>query len=323
MSSSRLVLALKVGLLRLLGTIFALFQQYTAQGYPKPSFSKTIPSTLSPRKGDIKLVFYTPPGYQGRASKLPAVLNFHGGGFVLGTPTDDHRWAQVVVNRCNAILVSVDYRMAPQYPYPTAVEDGTDAMMYLAQHAEELGIDVSKIATSGFSAGGNLAVTVPLRWQEEKRRLSKQGFADVDFAAIVAWYPALDYSISRDERRATCVRPEMTLPKIMTDIFDDSYIDLPTVDLRDPYLSPAVAPDKILAALPDDIILYTCELDMLQAEGERFKDRCQDELGKRVRFRMVEGVVHGWDKRPFRKDYTEIDKLYREACADLNVAFGS
>lgn len=323
MPSNRLVLALKVGLLRLLGTIFALLQRYTTRGYPRPSFTKVIPSTLSPREGNIKMVFYTPTGYGGAAKKFPAVLNFHGGGFVVGTPTDDHRWAQVVLSRCNAIFVSVDYRMAPKYPFPTAVEDGTDAMLYLTQHAEELGIDVSRIATSGFSAGGNLAITVPLRWQEEKHRLSKQGLANVDFAAIVAWYPAVDYSISRDARRATCVRPEKTLPKTMTDMFDDSYIYPANINLANPCLSPAVAPDKILAALPDDVILYTCEFDMLQAEGERLKDRLQDSLGKRVRFRMVQGVVHAWDKVPFRTDYAEIDKLYREACTDLNVALGN
>jgi len=251
---------------------------------------------------------------------------------VVGTATDDARWVQVVLDHCNAIVVSVAYRLAPENPFPTAVEDGVDAMLYLIEHADELAIDVNRIATSGFSAGGNLAITVPLRWQEELRlrKLVAETAAREDslaagrFSAIVAWYPSTDFTISRDERRATCVRPDKTLPKAATDLFDESYIYPPSIDVSNPYLSPLMAPDETLRTLPDDIILYTCEFDMLQKEAERFKDRCQDDLGKKVRFRMVEGVTHGWDKsfHPFT-DYTEITKLYREACTDLNTAFGA
>lgn len=249
---------------------------------------------------------------------------------MVGTPTNDARWVQVVLDHCNAIIVSVAYRLAPENPFPTAVEDDVDTMLYLVEHADELAIDVNRIATSGFSAGGNLAVTVPLRWHEELRlrklrARTHPGDTSPEagrFSAIVAWYPSLDFTISRDERRATCVRPDKTLPKAATDVFDESYIYPPSTDTSNPYLSPVVAPDEILRTLPDDIILYTCEFDMLQKEAERFKDRCQDGLGKRVRFRMVEGVTHGWDKsfHPFM-DYTEITKLYREACTDLNTVF--
>lgn len=322
MPSSRLALRLKAGLLRLLGTLLGLLGRLAFPKSPRPTFTKTIPATLSSQPGNIDLLFYMPPGYKPGLTTYPVVLNFHGGGFVMGNPTDDARWAGAVHESCNAIFVSVKYRMAPEYPFPTAVEDGADAMLYLVENASKLEIDVTRIATSGFSAGGNLAITVPLRWQEEKLKRAKNGLPKVDFAAIVSWYPTIDYTMTREERRATCVRPEKTLPKVLYDIFDDSYLYPATIDLRNPYLSPAAATDETLMALPDDIMLYTCEYDMLQAEGERFKDRCQDILSKRVRFRMVKGVVHGWDKNPLPfVDHDEINKLYREACSDLNAAF--
>ena len=93
----------------------------------------------------------------------PVVINFHGGGFTLGTATDDARWCDTVVNECGAVVISVDYRLAPEHPFPTAVEDGVDAVIWVHNHAAELGIDKDKIVLSGFSSGGNMAFTVPLR----------------------------------------------------------------------------------------------------------------------------------------------------------------
>lgn len=91
----------------------------------RPAFSLHIPTTLSPRPGKIRLVVYVPPGYEkGSAQRWPVLVNFHGGGFTLGQPTDDARWAMAVVQRAKAVCVCVAYRRAPEYPFPTAVEDG-------------------------------------------------------------------------------------------------------------------------------------------------------------------------------------------------------
>ena len=331
MASSRWLLRLKVILLRLVSSLVAFVFRFAGPKPPTSSFKRSIPSTISATPGTIDLIYYTPKDYHTTKSvrRYPVVLNFHGGGFVVGTPTDDARWAQLVMEECDAVVVSVAYRLAPEYPFPIAVEDGTDAMLYLQQHHDELGIDPRQIATSGFSAGGNLAITVPLRWREEMRRRQLTAGAatrsanEHPFCAIVAWYPSTDFTVSRDERRASCVRPEKTLPKAATDVFDESYLYPSNIDTRNPYLSPGVAPDDVLMGLPNDIILYTCEWDMLQAEAERFKDRCQDALAKQVRFRMVEQVVHAWDKG-FRSHMDpEVRKYYREACADLSSIFGS
>ena len=232
------------------------------------------------------------PGHRRRSSgqrrwgDYPVVLNFHGGGFTLGSPTDDGRWCHTVVDECNAVVISVDYRLAPEHPFPTAVEDGVDAVIWTHQHAEELGLDPDKIALSGFSSGANMAFTVPLRlWDEmmgfprgddlerpesslrnpfdtpaaSKTTLSSQQepsrvevldpakkppplyrgttkvgakvsqsvlhqVSDISLKAIVPWYPSLDYTRTRAQRRATCVRKDQELPALFTDLFDESCV---------------------------------------------------------------------------------------------------
>jgi len=338
----------------------------------------------------------------------PVVINFHGGGFTLGSATDDARWCGTVVDECHAVVVSVDYRLAPECPFPTAVEDGVDAVLWIHEHAVELGIDRDKIALSGFSSGGNMAFTVPLRLYDEQsgflrddkasRPTSRQraerafhgeagtsasssttkvgeiksadnqkrsiedagleephqsqppikvkhnppvpgqikeaqttitehGIADVKICCIVPWYPSLDYTRSREQRRATCVRKDQELPAIFTDLFDDSYLHPPaSISLDSPYLSPGVAPTSLLEnALPDEIIMHTCEWDMLLEEGEAFHQRLiAPPLNRNVWYRMVEGVPHGWDKAPNPwKPTPGVREHYLRACKEMRRVFGN
>ena len=143
---------------------------------PRPysvAFTKQIPTTLSPAAGNVILHFYTPKDYNTRkklakpTNRFPVVINFHGGGFTLGRATDDARWATRVAELAGAVVASVDYRLAPEFPFPTAIEDGVDAILYIIRHAEELYLDPDRIAISGFSCGGNMAFTVPMRLMEE------------------------------------------------------------------------------------------------------------------------------------------------------------
>jgi acetyl esterase/lipase len=335
-----------------------------------------------------------------RFGNYPVVINFHGGGFTLGSPHDDARWCRTVVDNMNAVVVSVDYRLAPEHPFPTAVEDGVDAVIWIHNHAAEFGISTDKIILSGFSSGANMAFTVPLRLYDEQTGFAredpddqssqnaepergavqykpyestaassttvaipapdstntnsqpKQKFDDspastrtthstdtptysadtvvdpsdppppipgqprkatttfheqalqhsqISIRAIVPWYPSLDYTRTRSERRATCVRADQELPALFTNLFDDSYLHPPKdVSLDSPYLSPGVAPTSLLKnALPQDIIMHTCEWDMLLDEGQAFYERLKaPDVGKDVVYTMVEGVPHGWDKAP-------------------------
>ncbi|MER5448732.1 alpha/beta hydrolase [Streptomyces sp. NPDC002764] len=92
----------------------------------------------------------------------PAVLNFHGGGFVFGVVSNDDPTCLDIVRRVDAVVVSVGYRLAPENPYPAAPEDCYAALQWLATHAGELGVDPGRIAVHGTSAGGGLAAAVSL-----------------------------------------------------------------------------------------------------------------------------------------------------------------
>lgn len=316
---------------------------------PSPSFVRSIFIPLEEDQSNHRkliLHFYCPPDYLNRVEdgvKFPVVVNFHGGGFTVGNATDDCRWAQCVLQEVDSVMVSIEYRRAPEYPFPAAVDDGVEALLYLSAHSVELGLDVSRIALSGFSAGGNLAVTVPLRLRsrlpnsvtvtgvrspagflsraDSSQTLVNDMTNDLRIVALFCWYPILDFEESREYRRAHSVKPHKTLPAALTTLFDESY--LPDHSARiSPYASPVRASDDLLLnGLPHHVYLYICEWDMLLREGQCFVRRLQA-LGKRVRAMMIERVTHAWDKspNPFRNQ-EPVTILYRDACADMNAIF--
>ncbi|KAJ4288758.1 hypothetical protein N0V88_007293 [Collariella sp. IMI 366227] len=288
---------------------------------PQPAFTKKIPTTISKSKGKIELQFYTPKGYkEGKKSgrKYPAVINYHGGGFTIGNATDDARFARFVLEKCDAVFVSVDYRLSPEDPFPVAVEDSADALLYLIRSSADFNIDPLKLATSGFSAGGNLALTAPLCLSDHLKTLQSSG-TNIPYhriRAVATWYPVTDYTISRAVKRASCVRPDQTLPPTLTTLFDASYLFPSDLRLANPYLSPAKATDEQLAeGIPETVIFYTCEWDMLLKEGEEFAKRLeQAPIGRDVRYKMIPGVPHAWDKSPDpTKPAAFSEDLYRKA----------
>jgi len=299
---------------------------------PAPAFDRTIPSTLSQAKGNFRLYFYTPKGYDAARKKkkpgvkFPAVVNFHGGGFTIGGAMDDARFARVVLETCGAVFISVEYRLAPEYPFPVAVEDGADALLYVINHADELHIDPLRLATSGFSAGGNLALTSPLRLRShlDSPPAVSVPIPEHKLVAVATWYPITDYTITRAERRASSKFPEKALPSTFTDLFDASYLYPPDLDVTDPYLSPSQASDDMLKrGIPPDVLFYTCEWDMLLREGADLAARLEKEpMGKKVKYTEIPGVPHGWDKGPSPiKPPERSEELYLECCQALKDIF--
>ena len=242
----------------------------------------------------------------------------------MGRTSDDARWAAMVVREVSAVVVSVAYRLAPEHPFPTAVEDGVCALLHLSGNAETLGIDAGKMCLSGFSAGGNLAFTVPLRLQAHLRTLAQEQEQEQDLphiVSIIAWYPSLDNRLTRAQRRARSLEPSKTLPSLLTDLFDASYFPA-HASVTSPYASPAAATDEALTtALPETIALYVCEWDMLLQEGKDFGERLE-KLGKRVRCEVVRERKHGFDKSPwpFGLDW-KVGLCYMQACGWLCEVF--
>ncbi|WVQ79754.1 hypothetical protein IAT38_001854 [Cryptococcus sp. DSM 104549] len=270
---------------------------YASPAAPSPSSTKWIDATLGDHQGKrvIRLDIYYPKGFTPVtvAEKRPGVIIFHGGGFVLGHGTDDARWAAAAADQLGAVSVAVSYRLAPEHPFPTCVNDCASAILYVGEHAAALGIDPSQLFISGFSAGGNLAFSShhllhsPATWGLHLPQ------PPPPIRGIIAYYPLLDYSLSRTEKREACAHPEFTLAPSLTTLFDSSYLP-PSVDLLDARLSPGRAPDEMIEALPP-VHLVLCEYDMLHAEGLVFRDRLE-EMGRVVSMRQVDGEKHAWDK---------------------------
>jgi putative ergosteryl-3beta-O-L-aspartate hydrolase len=310
-----------------------------------PKYSFVRYTSLGNQDGTpkIPLYFYCPNSYFERLKKAesmnyPVVVNFHGGGFTLGAPTDDSYWAKGILEQVDAVFVSVGYRLAPEHPFPAAVDDGVQALLYLEEHARELGLDISRVSLTGFSAGANLSVTVPLRLRDRMGNVNGSDWnlditpvastshlltngRSMQIVSIFLWYPILDFVASRDHRRAISRMPDKTLPSYFTDLFDESYLPDRAIR-RSPFASPARAPDNTLVhGLPEHIFLYTCEWDMLLQEGQEFIQRLQA-LGKRVRAMMIEKAPHAWDKspNPFR-DKAQICFIYKTALAEMKAIF--
>ena len=316
---------------RFLAKIGTYIHDWPAPKPAIPQFTRQIATTdvSTSGQGTIELKFYAPDDYRTRmeGQRFPVIVNFHGGGFTLGTATDDGRWASAVLEQVQAVFVSVEYRLAPQHAFPTAIEDGVEALLYLANNAEAFGIDTTRTVLSGFSAGGNMTFTVPLRLQAHLDSIDikavSQDFPGLSPAniprivAIVAWYPIVDYGIPRAEKRAASVRPEKCLPPLFTDLFDESYLPNPE-DKDSPFVSPAMASDDMLnEALPSTIAFYLCEWDMLLGEGKKFAERLE-KLGKTVHVTVINEVQHGFDKIPAIRLDPKIRSHYLEACAVID-----
>ena len=115
--------------------------------------------TIDGPEGPVGLRFYTPRGLSGRS---PALVYLHGGGWVQGNPEQSAWFASRVAARTGAVVLSFDYRLAPEDPFPAAVDDAWAALQWVVEHAEELDVDPDRVAVMGDSAGGGLAATTAL-----------------------------------------------------------------------------------------------------------------------------------------------------------------
>jgi acetyl esterase/lipase len=285
--------------------------------------------------GSFNLLFYTPSSFKKSSTakenstqtltpsikKHPLLINFHGGGFTIGHAGDDARWATAVTSQTSAVVVSINYRLAPKHPFPTGIEDCVSAVLWLWKHADEYNLDISKTAFSGFSAGGNLTFAVAIRLHEELERLGREnkleGIKMGRLVNLAVFYGSTDWTQSRTDRDASNPNLISTIPPMLFKLFDDSYLYLKP-DTRSPLLSPGIAPDELLRdALPDRLMIISCGGDQLLAETETLKKRLIG-LRKKVDDWIVDGVGHGWDKSPtFKKGDAKRDKAYGFAAESL------
>ena len=178
---------------------------------------------------DIPVRIYWPSAEPGN---LPIVVFYHGGGFALGDLDTHDPVARAHAVGAEAIVVSVDYRLAPEHPFPAGVDDCWAALQWVAEHAAELGGDPHRIAVAGDSAGGNLAAVTAQRARDE-------GGPRLAFQLL--WYPSITADLSLPSFTENADAP--ILDRDVIDAFLTWYV--PGADISDPKaLAPALAPSN-------------------------------------------------------------------------------
>ncbi|HSI10552.1 MAG TPA: alpha/beta hydrolase [Chthoniobacter sp.] len=228
-------------------------------------------------KGPIPVRLYRGAGTSLSAA-LPVLVFFHGGGWLVGN-IDTHDWiCRSIANKTDGAVISVDYRLAPENPFPAAYEDAVAATRWVVANASTLQLDPAHVSVGGDSAGGNLAAAVTLALRNE---------GTTKLQAQILIYPAVDLSMSGD------YYGRFTKGVVLTDDAMREYIEkyVPYVALRKDWrVSPLLAPS--LQGLPPALVLLA-GYDPLCAEGEAYAARLQKE-GVPTTVKRYPGQMHGF-----------------------------
>ncbi|MFI6055773.1 alpha/beta hydrolase [Streptomyces violascens] len=245
-------------------------------GSPEPV--SNVHDTMAAAKGvEVPIRIYAPVGVS-RSGPLPVTVFFHGGGWVLGDLDSQDHIARVMANRSGTIVVSVDYRLAPEHRFPAAIEDAYTALTWVAANASSFDGDGQNIAVFGESAGGNLAAALV---QEAQRRGGPR------IALQVLAYPAVDRFDDSPSMYENMAGPLLT--RSWLEWFWGLYLTTPD-EGADPRVSPASTDD--LTGLPPAVIV-TAEHDPLRDQGDRYAQRLAD-AGVPVRHLPVRGATHAF-----------------------------
>jgi acetyl esterase len=228
------------------------------------------------RADDVPCRLYRPSA----DPNLPVLVYLHGGGWVCGSVQTHDEPCRTLANLSGCAVLSVDYRLAPEYKFPAQLDDSIAALRWVRSRAGELGLDGSRIALGGDSAGGNLAISAAMT-------------AGVPLRFLLLVYPCTDLRMVSPSVKENSAGPFLT-ESIMR-WFVAHYVD-GAAGVDDPLVSPLLATDEQLSVLPPSLVV-TAQYDVLRDEGEAFAHRlaslgCQSTL---VRF---PGQYHGFFGSP-------------------------
>ncbi|MDP3519580.1 MAG: alpha/beta hydrolase [Hydrogenophaga sp.] len=210
------------------------------------------------------------------AGPRPALVYFHGGGWVIGDLDTHDTLCRELAIASGCVVVSVDYRMGPEHPFPAAVDDACAATRWLAAQAGSLGLDATRLSVGGDSAGGNLAAVVALALRGE-----------VPLAFQLLIYPATDQHPTHGSRQRNAQGYLLTADTMAW--FHDHYITDPALD--DDWRASPLRADS-LAGLPPALVL-TAGFDPLRDEGVAYAQRLS-EAGVRATLLSFERQIHGF-----------------------------
>jgi acetyl esterase len=253
---------------------------------------------------DIPVRIYTPatPASEG---PHPAIVYFHGSGWVVGNIAISDPATRSLANSTGCVVVSVNYQKAPEHKFPVPFDDCYAATSWVAENAAALGLDPNRIAVAGDSAGGNIAAAVCLRARNE-------GGPAIAFQVLI--YPATDCGWDKP----SCIENAegYLLQRATMEWFWNHYIRSPA-DAENPYVSPLRAAD--LSGLPPAYIC-TAEFDPLRDDGELYAERLR-EAGVPVKYTQYDGMIHAfyWMTGVFE----QARALHAEIADEVRSALGS
>jgi acetyl esterase len=235
------------------------------------AYDRPLPGPAGPRRARV----YAPRSAP--ASDAPGLVFFHGGGWVVGSIESHDGLCRALAARAGVKVVSVDYRLAPEHPFPAAVEDAIATTRWVLENAPRVGLDASRIAVGGDSAGGNLAALVALALRDAGRRPA--------FQLLV--YPATD--LTRASPSHAMFRDGYFLGEAAVEWYLAQYLRDPA-DAGTPRASPLFADD--LSRLPPALVL-TAGFDPLRDEGNAYAGKMRA-AGVDVDLVCFEGQMHGF-----------------------------
>lgn len=223
----------------------------------------------------MRLRCYVP---RGTRSPSPALVYYHGGGWVLGDIDTHDPVTRCLANDARVPVFSVDYRLAPEHRFPAAIEDAQAAFRWVRRHAPRYGVDPGRIAVGGDSAGGNLAAVTS---QQLRAR------SEPTPSAQLLLYPSTDFRMQT--RSMQVFAKGYVLERTNVDWYRDHYLGGQSATL-DPRASPLLASD--FSNLPATVVV-TAGFDVLRDEGEAYADALR-QAGVSVEYRCARDQIHGF-----------------------------
>lgn len=248
-------------------------QSALSPGEPLP-IAKVENRTIPGPAGEIPVRVYTPEG----SGPFPVLVYYHGGGFVLCDLDTHDGTCRSLANGAGVVVLSVDYRLAPEHKFPAGAEDCYAALSWAAANAGELNGDATRLAVAGDSAGGNLGAVAALMARD-------RGGPALRFQLLV--YPVTNHDFDTDSYRENA--DGYFLSAEMMQWFWRHYLAEPAHG-AEPYASPLRADD--LTNLPPSLCI-TAEYDPLRDEGEAYAEKLRD-AGNQVTLTRYDGMIHGF-----------------------------